>query len=182
MRKTLFTTIGGPGSGKSHFTKLLAEQMHFMRLNNDALRGALFDEPTAPENMNNYKVIYGAMDYAARSGLRAGVSVIYDANVNQRALREKNIRIASDENADAIVLWVKTPYEVCVNRVTNREVTDEQFRRSEQTVKKHFDLLEEPDDKERVIIVDGTMAADEQLRQFHEQLSVLHNDLDTVSK
>lgn len=180
MRKTLFTTIGGPGSGKSHFTKLLAEQMHFMRLNNDALRGALFDEPTAPENMNNYKVIYGAMDYAARSGLRAGVSVIYDANVNQRSLRDKNARIASDEGADAIVLWIKTPYEVCVNRVTSREVTDEQFRRDEQTVKKHFDLLEEPDEEERFIIVDGTTTADEQLKQFHEQLSALHNDYDTV--
>lgn len=178
MKKTLFTTIGGPGSGKSHFTKLLARETGMMRLNNDAVRSALFDDPTNRDNMKNYRLIYGAMDYATRAGLRSGVSVIYDANVNQRDLREKNAGIASEEGADAITLWVKTPHDVCVNRVANREVTDEQFRGDERTVRRHLELLEEPIGTERVIIVDGTASENQQLEQFNEQLASLQANYD----
>jgi len=175
MKPILFTTIGGPGSGKSYFTSNLTQSIPMVRLNNDAMRTALFDEPMLPENMHNYRTIYGAMDYATRASLQAGMSVIYDANVNQRELREKNVQIAAETGADAITLWVKTPFDVCVQRVTSRNITDEQFRVGSETVKKHFDSLEEPDDTERVIIIDGTATPDEQIQQFRSQLSQLQD-------
>lgn len=164
MRLTLFTTIGGPGSGKSFFTNKLAKEIQVVRLNNDAMRSALFDDPMLPENMHNYRTIYGAMDYATRASLQAGVSVIYDANVNQRALRKKNADLAAESGANAITLWIKTPLDVCMQRVTSRDITDEQFRVGEETVRKHFDQLEEPDNNERVIVIDGTVTPDGQLR------------------
>ncbi len=169
LKPTLFTTIGGSGSSKSHFTSLLAKEIQVVRLNNDAMRSAPFDEPTLLENLHNYRLVYGAMDYAAKASLKAGASVIYDANVNQRVYRHKNAELAANEGADAIVLWIKTPFEVRGERVTNRDVTDEQSRFGEDTVRKHLNQLEEPDDTEKVIIIDGTANAEEQIKQFWQQ-------------
>lgn len=89
MAATLYTMLGYPGSGKSHFAKLLAAEFGAVWLSNDGMRSSIFDEPTKPENLHNYRVVYGAMDYAAQQALQAGVSVIYDANVNHVQERQK---------------------------------------------------------------------------------------------
>lgn len=173
MSATLFTMLGFPGSGKSHFAKQLATEISAVWLNNDGLRSSIFDDPTKPENLHNYKVVYGAMDYATNQALAAGYSVVYDANVNHTEERKKNAKIAETHDASAVTIWVKTPFKEAVRRAGSREVTAEQFRTNQETINKHISLLEEPGADEKYIIIDGTASFREQLADFESQLEHL---------
>ncbi len=173
MKTTLFTMLGYPGSGKSHFAKQLAIEIHATWLNNDGMRSSIFEQPTATDNLHNYAVVYGAMDYATNQALLAGMSVIYDANVNHAAEREKNANIAKAHNADAITIWVKTSIAEAKERVVRREATDVQFKLDPESVDKHVARVEEPTDEEKCIVIDGVADFADQLASFRSQLKEL---------
>lgn len=171
MKTTLFTMLGYPGSGKSYFARQLAEKIKTVRLNNDGMRSSIFENPTEHVNLHNYSVVYGAIDYAAHEILRAGYSVIYDANVNHVSERNKNAQIAAEHGADAIVVWVKTSPEQAMQRVGTRDETADQFRVTEETVAKHMQMLEEPAEDEKYVVIDGSLPFEEQYDSFEQQLS-----------
>jgi len=175
MVATLFTMLGLPGSGKSHFARQLAAEVQAVWLNNDGVRSSAFHDPIKPENLHNYKVVYGAMDYATHQILASGHSVVYDANVNHLQERKKNAKIAHALDANAVTVWVKTPLAVAVERVQSREVTAEQFRLTEETIDKHIARFEEPTADEKCIIIDGTLPFDQQLLEFKSQLEELRD-------
>lgn len=168
---TLFTMLGYPGSGKSYFAKHLAEKIGAVRLNNDAMRSSIFENPIERKNIHNYSVVYGAIDYATHEILEAGYSVIYDANVNHINERKKNSEIADSHGALAVTVWVKTSVEEAVRRVGDREVTAYQFRLTEETVNKHIGILEEPTKEENCVVIDGSLPFDEQYESFEAQLN-----------
>lgn len=173
MKTTLFTMLGYPGSGKSYFARNLAKKIGAVRLNNDGMRSNIFENPTEDKNIHNYSVIYGAIDYAVHEILEAGYSVIYDANVNHAHERKKNAKIAASHNAEAIIVWVKTPVKEAIRRVGGRQVTSDQFRLTEETVNKHITILEEPTNDEKYIVIDGSLTFDKQYESFTTQLSTM---------
>jgi ribonuclease HI len=169
MKQTLFMMLGYPGSGKSHFAKRLAHQLGAVRINSDAMRSSVFDEPSEHYNAAGFRIVFGALDYAAHEILSVGHTVIYDANCNRRSERAKNVAIANEHNADVYVIWVQTPPEEAAHRAANRELGADQVQITQARFNEIKEILEEPTDDEKVIKIDGTVSFEEQLKQFTNQ-------------
>ena len=170
--------LGHPGSGKSYFAKQLAPKIHAVRLNADHMRKSMFANPEDAKNRANNPIVFGAIDYSVGEILRARHNVIYDVQHNARTQRETSEKIATQFDAVAILVWIKTPYDVALKRGQAREETADQRKRNEEEMRKSLDFfinaLEIPQPNEQCIIIDGVLSFDEQYQSFMEQLQKLH--------
>lgn len=175
----LFMFLGYPGSGKTYFAKHLAEKMNIVRLNADATRVAAmgtiekareFDRETGLLN----SIVFGVIDYATAQILESGNSVVCDYQHNERAFRLKRGALASKYGAKSVVVWLKTPRDIAVQRGAKRDELIDQRQHSlekmEALVDKYINLIEPPDDNELVIEIDGTLPFDQQYETFMLQL------------
>jgi predicted kinase len=177
MKHLLILMIGHPGSGKTYFTRQLAEKIHAVRFNGDHMRRAMFGEDLSNITRAENPKVFGAVDYAAQQVLKAGHSVIYDAQCNKRADREKGRGWAKEYDAQVVLVWVKTPYEVALKRGTEREELDDQRRKTEEQMRASIDFfieaLEVPGEDEPYIVIDGTAPFEEQYEVFMRELQKL---------
>lgn len=180
--KYLFMSLGHPGSGKTYFTTRLAEKIGAVRLNADALRMHMFGSHDAARKFNKEtsklsQVIFEAIDYATVQILKSGNSVIYDIQQNERIIRDKTSKLGTDNGAVPIIIWVKTPVDIALQRGQDREHTPDQQKHDYETMKasieKHMSLIEPPTADEKVIILDGTIPFEDQYRSFIDQLAKL---------
>lgn len=113
----LIVLVGLPASGKSTFTKELAEKENAIILSSDELRNELFNDIN--DQSDNAKV-FEVMNKRAKDFLSQGDNVIYDAtNIN----RKRRIHLIKNElNADEnIVYYFNTPMSTCVWNDSNRK-------------------------------------------------------------
>ena len=174
MKLTLFLLLGYPGSGKSTFSKQLAEARGMVRVNSDELRRYMFKNVEAIRNPANNPAVFGALDYATEQLLAIGRSVIYDANYNRRSDRKDSEKLAAKHSADTVILWVKTPVETARKREAERVLEDADILRiPPERYEQLINALQEPRPTEKVIVVYGLAPFEEQLRSFDEQLAAL---------
>ena len=161
--KLFITTMGYAGAGKSHFAKQLAVKLNAVRLNSDSMRNSVFEVPNEVNSKDGNRIVFGAIDYAAKEVLKAGYSVVYDAKCNRISERKKNASIAQDNDATHITVWVQTPHDTAIARTESRDITLDQGRlTSEDREKRNSDYLEEPETDEMAAIIDGTKTFEEQ--------------------
>jgi predicted kinase len=182
MTKYLFMSLGHPGSGKTYFTTRLAEKLGAVRLNSDALRMYMFGSHAEAKEFDKQtgrlgQVIFEALDYATVQILKSGTSVIYDVQQNERDIRDKTSKLGSDNGAIPVILWVKTPVDVALQRGQDRDLTPDQQKHDYETmralIEKHMKLIEFPGEDEHVITIDGTVSFEEQYASFGHQLARL---------
>jgi len=180
-KQLLLLMLGFPGSGKSYFAERLAREMSALHLNSDAMRLAIFGSRDETDRIyhSDYRPVlntytFGAMNYVAQSVLKAGSSVVYDANNNTRQERLEIIKSLNNSNVQVIVVWVQTSVDVAVRRsVKRRESTTQRQLSAEDAsvyIEKIASQIEEPGDEEKVIKIDGVIGFEGQYRQFREQL------------
>jgi predicted kinase len=174
MQQLLILMLGHPGSGKSYFTRQLAPRLKAVRFNGDHMRVGMFKDPRLATRDDNPKV-FGAIEYAVHEVLKAGYSVVYDAQHNKRVHRHQLEVLAAEFNTLSVVVWIKTPYEVALKRGIEREEKPDQRRKSEAEMRAALDFfidaIEAPDSNERLITLDGTASFAEQYASFNEQLA-----------
>lgn len=177
--KYLFTSLGHPGSGKTYFTQRLAKKMGAMRINADALRMNMFGSHAKAREFDEQtglltRVIFQALDYATVQALQSGTSVIYDVQHNQKAIRDKTAKLGTDNGAIPVVIWVKTPVDIALQRGQDRDLTPDQqkhdYESMKEAIEKHMKLIEYPTEEEKVIVIDGTVSFEEQYLSFCAQL------------
>lgn len=175
-------SLGHPGSGKTYFTTRLAEKLGAVRLNADALRMGMFGSHQKAREFDEQtgllgQVIFPALDYAMVQALKSGTSVIYDVQQNEKVFRDKTSKLGTDNDAVPIILWVKTPVDIALQRGQDRDCTPDQQKHDYETMKavieKNIKALETPTNDEKVIIIDGTISFDEQYVLFNQQLRLL---------
>lgn len=176
----LIVFLGFPGSGKTYFATRLAKKIHAVTLNSDALRVAMFKTHDAIEHIRKtdqsrlYVDVFGAMDYAAKQGLLAGHSVIYDAQQTKRENRRNIEKIAEDANATPLLVWIKTDKGVALRRGQEREQRDDSHQYSQEKMKMlidRFDAVTDlPETSENVIEINGEHAFEQQFASFERQL------------
>ncbi len=98
----LFETLGLPGSGKTTFSRKFAKEFHFLHLNSDRIRRALFIKPQYTKT--EHDLVFPVMDALAHDALKNGISVIYDANSTKRAYRRAMMRTAKKYGARFFLL------------------------------------------------------------------------------
>lgn len=177
-KQMLIMFLGYPGSGKSHFARQLSEKLKAVRLNGDSMRIALFKTAEAieahPDKTVLHQQTFGAIDYATEQILKAGYSVVYDAHHNRRSIREGLEKLADQYDALPLVVWVKTPYSIALERGQTREASADSRQLSEEkmraSMERHMANFDEPVGSEFVIVIDGTADFGVQFESFQTQV------------
>lgn len=174
--------LGYPGSGKTYFSEQLANETSAVRINADAVRVAALGTIDAARAFDNATgllntIVFGVLNYTAVQVLKSGSSIICDYQHNDRSIRDKIERLAKENNATSVIIWVKTPRDIAIRRGSERDENLDQRQHSvekmEALVDKYTKLIEIPDKDERVILIDGTIPFKEQYSSFVEQLENL---------
>ncbi len=176
----LIVFLGFPGSGKTYFSKQLAEELNAVTLNSDALRISMFgsletiEQIRANDRSRLYDDVFGAMDYAARQTLLAGHSVIYDAQQTKRENRRNIEKIAQESGAIPILAWIKTSRETALKRGQDREASDDSHQytadKMEYLIDRFDSVTDLPEPTENTIEISGELTFGEQYSSFQEQL------------
>lgn len=181
----LYIFLGLPGSGKSYFARSLSEKFKIVRFNSDAMRTSIFgsrEKTTEIYNngdrqiLNSY--VFNAIDYATEELLAQGQSVIQDANHNQRSNRKNLEELAAHHNAGVVLLHIITPESIAMQRAQERAETKDQHKHTFAQIKNVFARMQknidQPENSELVISIDGTAGSEEQLESFKKQLEALN--------
>ena len=122
-RPVLVVVVGLPGTGKSYFSRRLAERFPMAVLETDALRKALFGQPTySPEESAR---LFRAVHSLIESLLRRGIPVLLDATNLVEANREHLYHIAEKTGARLILARTEAPPEVVRERLARRQQATE---------------------------------------------------------
>jgi predicted kinase len=124
--------IGLPGSGKSHFARLLAERWPAVILDSDALRGVLFNNPA--HTQREHRQLFPAMHELIDGLLSRGISVIIDATNLKEEHRKPYDSIAKRHDARIVLVRTWAPKSVIEERLRSRERTSDGPGRSTATL------------------------------------------------
>lgn len=114
----LIVVSGLPGTGKSFFSKRLAERVPLLVLESDALRKALFSLPShsAGESLQLFRTIHLLIEEL----LKNGISLVLDATNLSERFRERLYSIADRINARLVMVLVEAPPEIVRQRLEDR--------------------------------------------------------------
>ena len=116
---TLVVVSGLPGTGKSYFSRHLAQRLPLAQLESDVLRKALVGRPsyTVPENGRLFRAIHGLI----RQLLASGTPVLLDATNLVEDHRKRLYRIADDLGVRLALVRLEAPEEVVHQRLERRQ-------------------------------------------------------------
>jgi predicted kinase len=114
----LIVVSGLPGTGKSYFSRRLAERLPFLILESDALRKTLFYPPDySPQESGR---LFRACHLLIQRLLGRGIPVIFDATNLSERHRERLYSIADCLDARLILVRVEAPAGVAQERLRAR--------------------------------------------------------------
>lgn len=118
VHPVLVIVSGLPGTGKSYFSRKLAEQLPSVIVESDALRKKLFPVPvySAEESQRLFAACYRLIEEL----LGSSISVILDATNLVEYHREFLYRIAERLKVKLIIVWVQAPKELVRQRLRGR--------------------------------------------------------------
>lgn len=115
---TLVLVSGLPGTGKSYFSRKLAERLPSLIVESDALRKRLFANPTYSAQESHR--LFNACHRLIEELLSKGIPVILDATNLVEHHREPLYRIAKRLGAKLIIVQVEAPRELVRQRLQGR--------------------------------------------------------------
>jgi len=165
-KPTLHLLMGLPGSGKTTLGKVLQKITDGARFSSDDYRLMVFPDPkfTQQEHDN----LYGLIDHNVEHILEYGRSVVYDANLNRRHHREEKYALAKKYDINVTLWWVQVPPAVAKKRrcaEQNPKLIPE-GETSENMFDRIAELIEEPNESEPYINVDGTKISEKYIRNL----------------
>ena len=179
-RPFLISFLGFPGSGKTTFSRQLAEKIGAVTYNSDALRISMFGSQEAIEEIRQsqrsrlYDDVFGAMNYAAIQTIKSGYNVIYDAQMTKRRDRQRMEKLAQNSGGQFVLVWLQTSPEVAVLRGQEREARDDShpysMEKMKMLVERFARTTDAPSADENVIEISGEVSFDQQFQQFSDGL------------
>jgi predicted kinase len=115
----LVVVVGLPGSGKSHFSRRLAERVGAAIINTDMVRRTLSDRPcySAQESYLVYRISHMLI----KRLLDQGYYVIFDATNLQESGRKKLYKIAEEVGAKLVIVRMVVSEHIAHQRLRKRE-------------------------------------------------------------
>lgn len=127
----LVMLYGYPGAGKTYFASHLAEALSAANIQTDRIRHELFEEVKFDKEED--KVVLNLSEYMAEEFLKAGVNVVFDADVSKLSQRRALRDIARKNNAKPFLIWLQIDIESAQQRLNSRD-----RRRSEDKYARPF--------------------------------------------
>jgi hypothetical protein len=168
---SLVLVSGLPGSGKSYFSRELCSRYPLAHLDSDALRRALFPQPThgGAENERLFAAVHALLE----SLLARGVSAVLDATSLKEEHRRPLYEIADKAGARLVIVQTEAPPDVARQRLEARAHGDNRRDASEATVAVYDRMAREMETIERPHMkVDTSKDIDPALTDVLEQLAI----------
>lgn len=118
-KPVLIMLYGYPGSGKTHFARQLSESLSAAHVHGDRIRGELFEKPQYDAHED--ELVNHLMIYMAEEFLKAGVSVVFDANSDRIAHRREMRNIARKIKAEQLLVWLQIDSASAFARLGRRD-------------------------------------------------------------
>ena len=118
-RPVLVIVSGLPGSGKSYFSRKLAEKLPSVIVESDVIRKTLFPMPNYGEAESHR--VFLVCHHLVYDLLQHGRSVILDATNLEEGNREQLYRIADSVRAKLVIVRVEAPEDVIKERLERRQ-------------------------------------------------------------
>lgn len=152
----LYLFVGYPGAGKTTAAQALEESTGSVHLWADHERWKMFQQPT--HHPSESKQLYDSLNDETAKLLRDGKSVIFDTNFNHRADRDYLRKIAFEADAETVLIWMTTPYEVAHDRAVHSDTTRNGYtvNMTHEMFENITSKLEKPTEDEQAIKIDGT--------------------------
>lgn len=153
----LIMLYGFPGAGKTHFARNLTENLDAAHLQSDRIRNELFEEPRFDEQENN--IVNQLMDYMCEEFLRAGISVIYDANAMRKTQRHAMRELVRKKGGKSLLVWFQIDADTAFNRLNKRDrrTADDKYAVSytQQDFRRYVSRMQQPLPTEDYVVVSG---------------------------
>jgi predicted kinase len=168
----LVVVSGLPGSGKSHFCRRLASRHPIARLESDALRKALFGQPThSPEESRR---LFAACHYVLDRLLGAGISALLDATNLREVHRRQLYAIADRHGAKLVLVSLRASAAVLKERLAARarRADPEDLSDAGPEVYQRMRSLDEPIGRPHIVVdtsADIEPAVEAVLRELEER-------------
>jgi predicted kinase len=125
----LIVVSGLPGSGKSYFSRQLAERLPLPIIESDAMRQILSAKPDYSPSESER--LFRACHALIGDLLRKGISLIFDATNLIERHREQLYRIADSADAKLIIVRLEAPPELVRQRLERRQTEPDQNDKSD---------------------------------------------------
>jgi predicted kinase len=155
IKPILYIFVGFPGAGKTTVSKAIRQATKAIHIWADHERHTQFNPVTYSQKES--QTLYDRLNQQCIVYLRQRESVIYDTNFNFLSDRQLLRKIATENNAELKLIWVKTPADIARKRAVELDpssetrilgiMSGEEFER----ISSH---LEEPKENENPIILD----------------------------
>jgi predicted kinase len=171
----LFIMVGLAGSGKSYIADIIQDELGAVVLDSDEVRAIQYDDPKHPDQNTaaHHRTVFRTMDYFCRKCFDKGISVVYDANNNQKVVRDKLIEVAEACDAIPIIVWMKTDPKVSRYRATNRQDGIRSWKMPDQYYDGHAAKFDDPTGENNLVILDGTESRPQLLVKLNKRLHEL---------
>lgn len=118
-KPALIILYGLPGAGKTYFARQFCEEVQAAHLQGDRIRFELFDQPRYDRQEDG--VVNHLMTYMAEEFLRAGISVVLDANARRLNQRRELRDLARRSKAQNTLIWFQIDTESAFIRIAKRD-------------------------------------------------------------
>ncbi|MFH0846969.1 MAG: ATP-binding protein [Chloroflexota bacterium] len=162
-RPVLIVVSGLPGTGKSYFSRRLAEKIPLLILESDRLRKTLFAKPSYSAAESG--ALFQAVNVLIEELLRDGISLILDATNLSESYRERLYRISEKAEAKFILVQTRAPAEVISTRLKAREKAPDSMSDADWAVYQKLLPTAEPI-KMRHFVVDTSRDIEPALRRI----------------
>lgn len=150
----LVMLYGYPGAGKTHFASQLAEALSAAHLQTDRVRNELFEEVKYDKEED--QVVNNLGQYMAEEFLKAGVSVVLDADMSRLSQRRALRDIARKAHAKPVLIWLQIDIDSAQQRLTKRDRrrTEDKYARDydQTTFQEHIGRMQNPNNEDYIVI------------------------------
>ncbi len=149
--------LGYPGAGKTTTAQVIHELTGATHLWADKIRRERYGKPNY--NTSENLALYDHMNQLVGELLAAGNDVIFDTNFNYFRDREHMRTLASEHQAEVVIVWVRASKELSKQRATqqaHQQTTRVLGNMKGRDFERLSDKLEPPRKGEAVVEVDGT--------------------------
>jgi predicted kinase len=153
MHKTLYIMCGLGFSGKSTLAKKISEYKNAALVSQNAIYFEKEKEldPTLSSD-EEWKLIWNIAIERIVKNLKEGRSVVYDSTNTRREHRDRFRKIASENGARTIVIFLKTPDEVLLARQMKNKETKERHDVKQEYLDQARAEMEIPQSDENVFV------------------------------
>ncbi|HSX44712.1 MAG TPA: ATP-binding protein [Candidatus Saccharimonadales bacterium] len=156
-RPTLIMIYGFPGAGKTFLARQLSDDLLAANIQSDRIRSEIFEQPRYDKQEDDN--VSRLTEYMVDEFLKAGLSVVLDANILGLGQRRNLRNLAQKHKVKTLIIWVQIDLESAFDRAIRRDhrkVDDRYAKKYDRTAFEYFvGRMQNPQISEDYVVISG---------------------------